>query len=155
MTRAEVPIRIMDDDETAFSQSRRKHKEESETELMSYGVVMNSFYELEPMYADHYNKVLGRRSWAVGPVSVCNKSIEDKTERGNRTMASANAHHCLKWLDAKEPGSVVYVCFGSLVCFNAHQLREIAVGLEASEQQFVWVIREDENVQREEWLPQG
>ncbi|KAF8012174.1 hypothetical protein BT93_I0337 [Corymbia citriodora subsp. variegata] len=41
--------------------------------------------------------------------------------------------------------------------FNAAQLREIAIGLEASGQQFIWVVKKDPNAEegKEEWLPDG
>ena len=38
-----------------------------EAEQRSYGVLVNSFYELEPAYADHYRKVLGRKALAHRP----------------------------------------------------------------------------------------
>ncbi|GAV91325.1 hypothetical protein CFOL_v3_34721 [Cephalotus follicularis] len=48
------------------------------SELRSYGVVVNSFYELEPTYADHYRKELGWKAWHIGPLSLCNRGIEDE-----------------------------------------------------------------------------
>ncbi|KAA8545843.1 hypothetical protein F0562_020706 [Nyssa sinensis] len=122
----------------------------SETELTSYGVIVNSFYELEPAYADHYRKVLGRKAWHIGPVSLCNREVEDKAQRGKET--SIDEHQCLRWLDSKEPNSVVYVCFGSIANLTAAQLYEMAMGLEASGQQFIWVVKKGEN---ENWLPEG
>ncbi|OWM79214.1 hypothetical protein CDL15_Pgr003386 [Punica granatum] len=150
MTRAQLPDFVRE--ETEFT---KFYIEVKESELRSYGVVVNSFYELEPAYADHYGDVLGRRSWRVGPVSLCNKEIEDKLERGNR--ATINGKDCLTWLDSKETDSVVYICFGSMTKFNASQLHEIALGLEASGQPFVWVVKKDEAVEegKEDWLPQG
>ncbi|KAK3413066.1 hypothetical protein EUGRSUZ_E02951 [Eucalyptus grandis] len=126
-----------------------------DSEKTSFGVVMNSFYELEPAYADHYRTFLGIRSWFVGPLSLCNKETEDKAHRGNE--ASIDQHECLKWLDSKQPNSVIYICFGSTTNFNAAQLHEIAVGLEASGQQFIWVVKKDPNAEegKEEWLPDG
>ncbi|XP_030523151.2 scopoletin glucosyltransferase-like [Rhodamnia argentea] len=126
-----------------------------ESDKTCFGVVMNSFYELEPAYADHYRTFLGRRSWFVGPFMLCNKEIEDKAHGGNQ--ASIDQHECLEWLDSKQPNSVIYICFGSMASFNAAQLHEIAVGLEASGQQFIWVVKKDPNVEegREEWLPDG
>ncbi|KAK3411737.1 hypothetical protein EUGRSUZ_I00497 [Eucalyptus grandis] len=126
-----------------------------ESEKRSFGVIMNSFYELEPAYADHYRTFLGRQSWFVGPLSLCNKESEDKAHRGNQ--ASIDQHECLKWLDSRQPNSVIYICFGSMANFNVPQLHEIAVGLEASGQQFIWVVKKDPNVEegKEEWLPDG
>ncbi|XVE49229.1 hypothetical protein DITRI_Ditri01bG0065800 [Diplodiscus trichospermus] len=123
--------------------------------LRSYGVIVNSFYELEAAYVDHYRNVLGRKAWHIGPVSLCKNAIEDKADRGNK--ASIDEHECLKWLDSKETDSVVYICFGSVANFNAVQLIEIAFAIEASNQQFIWVIRKEKNDDSEEenWLPEG
>lgn len=116
-------------------------KEVGEFAARSYGVVFNSFYELEPAYANHYTKVWGRNAWYMGPVSLCNKDAEDKVQRGKET--SVDKQECLKWLNTKQINSVVYMCFGSLATFNDSQLMEIAMGLEASGQQFIWVVRKD------------
>ncbi|KAF5192050.1 Glycosyltransferase, partial [Thalictrum thalictroides] len=37
-------------------------KKMSETELTSFGVLINNFYELEPAYAEYYRKDLGRKT---------------------------------------------------------------------------------------------
>ncbi|KAI8532769.1 hypothetical protein RHMOL_Rhmol11G0239900 [Rhododendron molle] len=126
-----------------------------ESELLSFGVIVNSFYELETEYADYYRDVLKRRAWHIGPVSLCNREIEDKAQRGKE--ASIDEHEsCLKWLDSKKPNSVIYICFGSVVKFDVSQLYEIAMGLECSGQQFIWVVRRGENEnESEEWLPEG
>lgn len=47
----------------------------------------------------------------------------------------------LSFLKAQPKGSVVFLCFGSLGAFSVVQLREIAVGLERSQQRFLWVVR--------------
>ena len=114
-----------------------------EAELTSFGAVFNSFYELEPDYANFYKKVLGQKAWQIGPVSLCNQDTEDKAQRGKE--AYIDFHECFEWLNSKKPDSVVYVCFGSMANFNDSQLKEIAIGLEASEQQFVWVVKKEKN----------
>ncbi|XP_066339976.1 anthocyanidin 5,3-O-glucosyltransferase-like [Miscanthus floridulus] len=50
-------------------------------------------------------------------------------------------HECLRWLDSQPDRSVVFLCFGSLGTFSERQLKEVAVGLERSEQRFLWVVR--------------
>ncbi|KAJ4962937.1 hypothetical protein NE237_022876 [Protea cynaroides] len=110
-----------------------------ESERRSFGILVNSFYELEPAYADHYRKVIGMKAWHVGPVSLSNGGIAYKSERGNR--AFFDEHACLSWLDSKKPNSVLYVSFGSMTRFTAAQLLEIAMGIEASGQPFIWVLR--------------
>lgn len=127
------------------------------SQLKSFGNVVNSCYQLEKDYADYFRNVLGRKAWLVGPLLLYNKDVEDKTNRGKE--ASIDKDECLKWLDSKEPNSVIYVCFGSEASFNSQQLMEIALGLEASEQNFIWVAgkgkKEEQNGDDGDWLPQG
>ncbi|CAL5385905.1 unnamed protein product [Camellia sinensis] len=136
LTRSQLPENERCDTETGLSTMLKQVKE---TELTSYGVIVNSFYELEPDYADYYRNVLGRRAWHIGPVSLCNREVEDKAQRGKES--AIDEVECLKWLNSKKPNSVIYVCFGSLGDFTASQLFELAMGLEASGQQFIWVVR--------------
>ena len=103
-----------------------------EAEAKSYGVLMNSFYELEPEYADHFTKALRIKSWHIGPISLCNSNVQDMAKRGNE--ASIDESECLEWLNSKKPNSLVYICFGSLSKFTSSQLLEIAMGLKDSKQ---------------------
>ncbi|XVF01302.1 hypothetical protein REPUB_Repub04eG0076400 [Reevesia pubescens] len=119
----------------------------------SYGVLVNSFQELEPAYVEYYRKVIGRKTWHVGPLSLCNRNTEDKSQRGN--AASNDAVECLRWLDTKKHNSVFYICFGSVSWFSDDQLNEIAKGLEASGQDFIWVVRNVKKEDKEGWLPEG
>ncbi|KAF4403319.1 hypothetical protein G4B88_007965 [Cannabis sativa] len=84
-----------------------------EAEEGAYGVLVNSFEELEGEYVE--------------------------TERGNK--ASIDNEDCLKWLDLQAPSSVVYACLGSMNRLLPPQLAELGLGLEASKSPFVWVIR--------------
>nr|BCB01551.1 UDP-glucose glucosyltransferase [Rheum palmatum] len=118
----------------------------------SFGVMMNSFYELESDYADHYPKFIRGRCWSLGPASLCFRNMEDKANRGKQ--ANIDVHECLNWLDSKPPNSVIYVCFGSITHVSSAQLIEIATALEASNQHFIWVVRRP-NHDDEEWLPSG
>ncbi|XP_039142582.1 scopoletin glucosyltransferase-like [Dioscorea cayenensis subsp. rotundata] len=118
----------------------------------SYGVVMNTFYELEPDYVEHYRTVIGRRAWHIGPVSLYSEDMIKSTT----TTSTDRNHECLSWLDGKESGSVLYVCFGSLSTFRGEQILEIALGLEASNHAFILVVpkpvERDENM---DWMPEG
>ncbi|KAK2992919.1 hypothetical protein RJ640_024073 [Escallonia rubra] len=106
----------------------------------AYGVVVNSFEELEPEYLKGYAEAKkGNKIWCIGPVSLCNQSNLDKAERGNK--ASIDEKQCLEWLDSWEPSSVVYVCLGSLSRLATSQLIELGLGLEASNRPFIWCIR--------------
>ncbi|ESW34798.1 hypothetical protein PHAVU_001G182100 [Phaseolus vulgaris] len=122
-----------------------------DAERKTYGVIINTFEELEKAYVRDYKKVKNDKMWCIGPVSLCNNDGLDKAERGNR--ASINEHNCLKWLDLQQPKSVVYVCFGSLCNLIPSQLVELALALEDTKIPFVWVIREGSRFQElEKWI---
>jgi hypothetical protein len=55
--------------------------------------------------------------------------------------AGTKRHECLAWLDGQPKASVVFLCFGSLGRFSAEQIKEMAAGLEASGQWFLWAVR--------------
>ncbi|WJX71003.1 hypothetical protein P8452_55048 [Trifolium repens] len=67
--------------------------------------------------------------FCIGPVV---SASYDKDENG-----------CLSWLDSQPSQSVVLLSFGSLGRFSKAQLNEIAIGLEKSEQRFLWVLRSE------------
>ncbi|GFP84593.1 scopoletin glucosyltransferase [Phtheirospermum japonicum] len=152
--RTQLPLREgEDEDESPFAKLKQQMKVSDEK---SYGVIINSFHELEPAYADHYKNRMGKKAWHIGPLLLCNQNNERLAQRGKES--SIDEHKCLAWLDSKRPDSVVYVCFGSMVTFTPAQLHETAVGLEASGQDFIWVVRRgkhEEDEKNEDWLPQG
>ncbi|CAH1439724.1 unnamed protein product [Lactuca virosa] len=115
----------------------------------AYGIVVNSFDELEPKYVEEFAKAKDKKVWCIGPVSLCNRSFLDVAERGSK--ASINEHDCLKWLDLREPGSVVYVCLGSLSYACTEQVIELGLGLELSNKPFIWFIRETSD-ELKRWL---
>ncbi|MCD7448142.1 hypothetical protein HAX54_038698 [Datura stramonium] len=80
-----------------------------DSEDRSYGIVHDTFYELEPAYADYYQE-----------------------EKENQMLE-------IEWLNEQKHKSVLYVSFGSSVRFPEDQLTEIAKALEASERPlFIW-----------------
>lgn len=54
-------------------------------------------------------------------------------------------HECIKWLDGQSVASVVFLCFGSIGCFEHPQVKEIAEGLERSWHRFLWALRSPAN----------
>ncbi|XP_057449549.1 soyasapogenol B glucuronide galactosyltransferase-like [Lotus japonicus] len=115
-----------------------------ESEKKSFGSVFNSFYELESAYYEHYKRVMGTRSWGLGPVSLwVNQDAEDKAARGYAKEEDEEGG-CLKWLSSKPEGSVLYVSFGSMNKFPYSQLVEIAHALEGSGHNFIWVVRKND-----------
>ncbi|XP_022767228.1 UDP-glycosyltransferase 73E1-like [Durio zibethinus] len=117
----------------------------------AYGLIVNSFEELEAEYVESYQNIKKQKVWCVGPVSLCNKDNMDKATRGNKTLTDEN--QCLKWLDSWPASSVIYVCFGSLNRLTPPQLIELGLALEASNKPFIWVIRGGyKREEMEKWL---
>ncbi|XP_019246344.1 PREDICTED: zeatin O-glucosyltransferase-like [Nicotiana attenuata] len=58
------------------------------------------------------------------------------------TTSTLPRHHLLQWLDKQEPNSVILVSFGSAASFTDEQIRELALGLEQSQQKFIWILKE-------------
>ncbi|GKV30444.1 hypothetical protein SLEP1_g39252 [Rubroshorea leprosula] len=116
-----------------------------------YGVLLNTFEELEAEYVKTYRKVQDRKIWCVGPASQCNKENSDKAKRGNKSSIDEN--QCLEWLDSQAPNSVIYACFGSLNRLTAPQLIELGSALEATNKPFIWVLRgADGKEEMEKWF---
>ncbi|KAF3340014.1 scopoletin glucosyltransferase-like protein [Carex littledalei] len=58
-----------------------------ESELRSDGAIVNTFYELEPQYVDHYRSKMGRRAWHVGPLPLINLPSLKQANYHERIMA--------------------------------------------------------------------
>ncbi|KAL2505164.1 UDP-glycosyltransferase 90A1 [Abeliophyllum distichum] len=102
----------------------------------SYGLLVNSFYELEPSFADYWNRESKPKAFFIGPLCL-NRS--PKTE----PVLHQEYCRCIQWLDQKlrQGRPVLYVAFGSQAEISAEQLSEIARGLEESKVSFLWVVR--------------
>ncbi|CAJ1890880.1 unnamed protein product [Sphenostylis stenocarpa] len=105
----------------------------------AYGIVVNSFEELEPKYLEEYERLTEHKVWCVGPVSLCNKDDIEKGSRSKRNSSDESKY--VKWLDSWPARSVIYVCLGSLNRVIPEQLIELGLGLEATKRPFIWVLR--------------
>jgi UDP:flavonoid glycosyltransferase YjiC (YdhE family) len=129
-----------------------------ETEENSYGMLVNSFHELEDAYEEYFKTTMGLKAWSVGPVSLwMNWDVLDKAERYNIAGGDGPDGHndVMEWLNSKNDNSVLYVNFGSLTKLSATQLKEIAHGLEASDHLFIWVVRKTDKGEYKEVFPEG
>ncbi|KAK1429447.1 hypothetical protein QVD17_11656 [Tagetes erecta] len=121
------------------------------SESEAFGVVINSFEELEQEYADAYQEVKKDKAWCIGPLSLCHKDASEKVQRGNKS--SINKHECLKWLDSQENGSVIYACLGSISRIEPAQLIELGLALESLKRPFIWVVRAGHKTEKiEKWI---
>ncbi|KAI4300365.1 hypothetical protein L6164_033753 [Bauhinia variegata] len=120
-------------------------------EASAEGILVNTFLELEPMYVKGYEQVV-RKIWCIGPLSLSGKLISKRSETSDQ-LSIEEEPEWLKFLNSNKPSSVIYVCFGSLYHLSAPQSTELALGLEASNQPFIWAIGKS-NYSRElqKWL---
>ncbi|KAM0885570.1 hypothetical protein ACQ4PT_030240 [Festuca glaucescens] len=129
----------------------------SAADQRSSGEVFNSFPELEPDYVEHFRATLGRRAWLVGPVALGTMDMAARGTKANALPPGIGADSCLRWLDTKPAGSVVYVSFGTITSSSPAELREIARSLDISGRNFVWVIGGGAGTVDDwsEWRPDG
>ncbi|XP_010673138.2 zeatin O-glucosyltransferase [Beta vulgaris subsp. vulgaris] len=98
------------------------------------GRLYNTSRPIEGKYVELLEKIStydGIKHFVLGPFNP----VEIKSISGKER------HQCLEWLDEQEQKSVIYVSFGSSTSLSYKQIEELAVGLERSEQKFVWVLR--------------
>ncbi|KAK3183541.1 hypothetical protein Dsin_030827 [Dipteronia sinensis] len=102
----------------------------------SFGTIVNSFYKLEPVFVEHLNREAKHKAWCVGPLCLADP-----------TRVELQKPTWIEWLDQKlEQGrSVMYVAFGTQAEISPEQLKEISSGLEESNVNFLWVIRNKES----------
>ncbi|XP_020204345.1 UDP-glycosyltransferase 1-like [Cajanus cajan] len=102
----------------------------------SDGVIVNSFNAIEERVVEVFNQGLMEGTTTTPPVFCIGPVISSAPCRKDES-------ECLTWLDSQPSQSVVFLSFGSMGRFSRVQLREIALGLEKSEQRFLWVIRSE------------
>ncbi|EEF47700.1 flavonol 3-O-glucosyltransferase UGT89B1 [Ricinus communis] len=110
--------------------------------IASWGIIFNSFTELEGVYIDHVKKEFGNdRVWAVGPALPSNDDLMGPVANRGGT-SSVPCHDVLTWLDSREDLSVVYVAFGSWTVLTSKQMEVLVAGLEKSGVSFILCARQ-------------
>ncbi|CAA7394861.1 unnamed protein product [Spirodela intermedia] len=145
IVQSELPnfLRIRDHHAENSDQLRKSSRE-------CFGVILNSFYDLDPAYCDELVRRDARQGFFLGPYPLW--SEKDDVEKAK----VEDDGKCLAWLDTQESRSVVFVGFGSFKCFSKEQHWEMARGLEASGRPFLWALKE-KNLPGDTaaWLPEG
>lgn len=127
---------------------------ESEIQNKADYVLINVFEELEgPQAAAGLSK--GYPALPIGPVFLPEFLQATKSSVSVATSLWEEDLECLQWLQTKAPSSVLYVSFGSIAVMSMAQLQELALGLEASQQPFLWVVRPDIAEGKPAVLPEG
>ncbi|XP_030940756.1 UDP-glycosyltransferase 74E2-like [Quercus lobata] len=107
-------------------------------------LLCNTFDELEDevinwMTSRWHFKTIG----PAIPSIYLDKRLEDDKEYG-LNLFKPSMDTCMKWLETKKIGSVVYISFGSMAALGEEQMVEITSGLKNSNCYFLWVVRESE-----------
>ncbi|GLJ48705.1 hypothetical protein SUGI_1027190 [Cryptomeria japonica] len=112
-------------------------------------VLCNSFHDLELPILNMFPEEVGM--CPIGPF-ISNLPREKTT---NNQSLWREEFECLDWLDKHSSKSVIYVSFGSIAILNERQLEELALGLEATKQPFLWVVRSDLMDRKQAVFPSG
>ncbi|PIA51812.1 hypothetical protein AQUCO_01100590v1 [Aquilegia coerulea] len=99
------------------------------------GDIFNACDSVEGRFLDIIaGRQLDKMLWALGPFNPV-------------AFETGGAHHdhhkkCLEWLNKQPQSSVIFVSFGTLITMSDDQITQFAMGLEKSEQRFIWVLRD-------------
>jgi 7-deoxyloganetin glucosyltransferase len=114
-------------------------KREAERAVKATAILLNTFDELEQPVLDAMQTMLPP-IYTAGPLSLLPSKASKIPFRSNLWKEETD---CMKWLDGKQPRSVVHINFGSITVMTNEQLTEFAWGLANSQCDFLWVIRND------------
>ncbi|XP_026437961.1 7-deoxyloganetin glucosyltransferase-like isoform X1 [Papaver somniferum] len=119
-------------------------------------LIFNTFDELEIELLDAFKSQLSLPPiYTIGPVHNLRNQIPQHGLQSIGSNLWKEDTKCLKWLDSKEPDSVMYVNFGSIAVMTTQQLVEFAWGLANTKHAFLWIIRPDLVVGESAMLPPG
>ncbi|XP_019151292.1 PREDICTED: beta-D-glucosyl crocetin beta-1,6-glucosyltransferase-like [Ipomoea nil] len=91
-------------------------------------ILIKTFRQLEGKYIDQLSNLVKKRCVPVGPLV---RSL----------VADGENPEIKEWLDMKPRCSTVFVSFGSEYFLTEEEMEEVALGLELSKVNFLWVIR--------------
>ncbi|GJW73487.1 beta-D-glucosyl crocetin beta-1,6-glucosyltransferase-like protein [Tanacetum coccineum] len=92
-------------------------------------VLVKSFKEIEGKYSDYLSSLTSKRVIPVGPLVVDSLNVDSEQ------------NSVIHWLDTKTTGSTVFVSFGSEYFLSKADMTQIAIALELSNVNFIWVLR--------------
>nr|QHB93528.1 AU1 [Ilex asprella] len=107
-------------------------------------VLFNSFDKLEEEVVKWMSNLWPIRT--IGP-TVPSIYLDKRVENDNGygfNMYKPDTDACMKWLNTKETGSVVYVCFGSAASLHVEQMAEMAEALRQTSSSFLWAVKPSE-----------
>uniref|UniRef100_A0A2N9HRZ7 UDP-glycosyltransferases domain-containing protein n=1 Tax=Fagus sylvatica TaxID=28930 RepID=A0A2N9HRZ7_FAGSY len=106
-----------------------------EVDVNSWGVIVNSFEEIEGDYMAALESFYCKegKAYCVGPALLYDDQVDAKDHR---------SYSYIKWLDNQVGlGGVIYVSFGIQTHLSNDQMDEIAFGLDRAGHPFIWAVR--------------
>ncbi|XP_059630014.1 7-deoxyloganetin glucosyltransferase-like [Cornus florida] len=107
-------------------------------------IVLHSFNALEPEVLNILSSMFPL-VYTIGPLQLLLNQIPEQEQ----CLSSAGYNlwkeeaECLQWLNSKQPNSVIYVNFRSVVVIKPQEVLEFGLGLANSNHSFLWVIKPD------------
>ncbi|CAM8964548.1 unnamed protein product [Rhodiola kirilowii] len=120
--------------------------------IESDSIMFNTVEELDSTGLAYFRRLTKKKIYAIGPVLL---------PAEHRRSIGKEAGSCKEWLDSKPVNSVLYVSFGSNNTISAPHMMQLAIALETSHVNFIWVVRPplgfdiNSEFREEEWLPEG
>ncbi|KAF6134073.1 hypothetical protein GIB67_005083 [Kingdonia uniflora] len=126
--------------------------EEVERTYKAKAIILNTFDALDGDILDVVKTQLPP-VYTIGALDLLLRQMPHNRLKSIKSNLWKEEPGCLEWLDTKEPGSVVYVNFGSITVMTPQQLTEFAWGIAKSNHPFLWIIRPDLVVGDSAFLP--
>ncbi|CAM8961705.1 unnamed protein product [Rhodiola kirilowii] len=120
--------------------------------IESDSIMFNTVEELDSTGLAYFRRLTKKKIYAIGPVLL---------PAEHRRRFGKEAGSCKKWLDSKPDNSVMYISFGSNNTISAPHIMQLAIALETSRVNFIWVVRPplgfdiNSEFREAEWLPEG
>ncbi|XP_052186625.1 UDP-glucosyltransferase 29-like [Diospyros lotus] len=92
-------------------------------------VLIKSSREIEGKYMNYLSSLVDKKIQPVGML------VQDPVDQ------EGDEEEIMDWLKNKEEASTVFVSFGSEYFLSTEEIEEIALGLELSSANFIWVVR--------------
>ncbi|XP_054804968.1 linamarin synthase 1-like isoform X2 [Prosopis cineraria] len=132
-------IRTTDINETMFDFLRA----ETQNCLKSPSIIINTFHDLESQVLEAIRAKFRPDIYTIGPLPLLLRHVPENHLTSIRPNLRKEDSECLNWLEKWEPGSVLYVNYGSWTVMSENHLKEFAWGLANSKRPFLWIIRSD------------
>ncbi|KAJ8772064.1 hypothetical protein K2173_027241 [Erythroxylum novogranatense] len=116
--------------------------EQVESARDASALIFNTLYDLEHEVLESLSSTFPP-TYSIGPLQLLENQVQDSSLKSIETSLWKEQPDCLNWLDSKEPGTIVYVNFGSVTVMTPQQLVEFAWGIANSKCSFLWIIRPD------------